>query len=262
MTKTAVITGGSSGIGKRTAEKFASNGYKVYELSRSGKSTAGITHIYCDVSSEQSVKEAFAEISKAQNHIDVMINNAGMGISGTIEFTEEESARKIFDVNFFGTFHCVKEALPLLRNSDDAVIINLSSVAAVLSIPYQSFYSATKAAVNSLTLALKNELKQFGIKVSAVMPGDVSTGFTDSRKKNDKGAEIYGSVAANAVSVMEKDERGGMKPEYIAALIYKVSQKNSPKVLYTGGVKYKLFVFISKVLPVNFVNMLVGKIYG
>ena len=261
MGNVAVITGGSSGIGKSTAILFVKKGYTVYELSRSGKSENGITHITADITNADEVDNAFKLVFEREGRLDILINNAGMGISGAIEFTELSQAHRIFDVNFFGTFICSKAALPYLRQSSGSRIINLSSVAAPLSIPFQSFYSATKAAVNSLTLALANELRPFGIQVSAVMPGDVRTGFTDAREKCEEGSALYGETINNAVSSMEHDELSGMTPDYIASIIWRVSQKKKPKVLYTAGGKYKLFVFISKLLPANFCNKLVGKIY-
>ena len=262
MGNVVVITGGSSGIGKSTASLFVSKGCTVYELSRTGKSENGVRHITADITIPEDIQRAFKEIFDSEGRLDLLINNAGMGISGAIEFTSAEQAHRIFDVNFFGTFLCCKEALPYLRKSSGSRIINLSSVAAPLSIPFQAFYSATKAAINSLTLALTNEVRPFGIRVSAVMPGDVHTGFTAAREKNEDGSALYGEVIKRAVSSMEKDELTGMTPDFIAGVIYRVSQKRNPKALYTAGGKYKLFVFISKILPVNLVNKLVGKIYG
>lgn len=262
MGNVVVITGGSSGIGKSTADLFTQKGYTVYELSRSGKSENGITHITADITNPEDIQRAFKEVFDKEGRIDLLINNAGMGISGAIEFTSPEQAHRIFDVNFFGTFMCCKEALPYLRRTKGSRIINLSSVAAPLSIPFQAFYSATKAATNSLTLALANEVRPFGIKVSAVMPGDVHTGFTAAREKNEDGSALYGETITRAVSSMEKDELSGMTPDFIASAIFRISQKKNPKVLYTAGGKYKLFVFISKVLPVNLCNKLVGKVYS
>ncbi len=262
MGNVVVITGGSSGIGKSTAGLFTQKGYTVYELSRSGKSENGVTHITADITNPEDIPKAFKAIFDKEGRIDLLINNAGMGISGAIEFTSAEQAHHIFDVNFFGTFLCCKEALPYLRRTAGSRIINLSSVAAPLSIPFQAFYSATKAAINSLTLALSNEVRPFGIKVSAVMPGDVHTGFTAAREKSEDGAALYGETITKAVSSMEKDEISGMTPDFIASVIFRIYQKKNPKVLYTAGTKYKLFVFISKILPVNLCNKLVGKIYS
>ncbi|MGI5986084.1 MAG: SDR family oxidoreductase [Clostridiales bacterium] len=262
MGNVAVITGGSSGIGKSTAQLLSKKGYSVYELSRSGKSENGIAHLTADITKPEDIKQAFKTVFDTEGRIDLLINNAGMGISGAVEFTDIEQAHRIFNVNFFGTFLCCKEALPYLRQTKGSRIINLSSVAAPIPIPFQAFYSATKSAVNSLTLALSNEVRPFGIKVSAIMPGDVHTGFTASREKTEDGEELYGNTIKRAVSSMEKDELSGMTPDYIASFIYRISQKKNPKVLYVAGSKYKLFVSLAKFLPVGLCNKLVGKIYS
>ena len=258
----AVVTGGSSGIGKAACALFLAGGFTVYEISRHGKDEDGVSHVTADITDEKSVTDAFSTIFNREKRIDVLVNNAGMGISGAVEFTELSAAKKIFDVNFFGALNCIKAALPYLRESKNAHIVNLSSVAAPVAIPFQSFYSATKAAINSLTLALRNEVKPFGIKVSAVMPGDAKTGFTDAREKSAAGAELYGEAIARAVESMEKDERNGMSPEQVAKVVYKAATAKNPKPLYTAGGVYKLFVFLTKILPTRLFNWIVGKIYG
>lgn len=143
-----------------------------------------------------------------------MINNAGMGISGSVENTSERDFDSISDVNFKGTYNCIRFGLPLLRQSKGR-LVNVSSVAGAIAIPYQAFYSATKAAVLSLSDALRNEVRPFGVKVLAVLPGDVKTCFTESRRKNaDEG--VYAAYAENSVKVMEKDEQQGMSAAYAA----------------------------------------------
>ncbi len=259
--KVAVVTGASSGIGKDAAKRFADNGYVVYGISRTGRDENGVIHISADVTKPETLESAYKRVFDEQQRLDVLVNDAGMGISGAIEFTELADARRIFDVNFFGTFCSIKAALPYLRKTDGARIINLSSVAAPVAIPFQAFYSATKAGINSLTMALANELKPAGIKVSAVMPGDVRTGFTDARVKNESGAELYGEKIKQAVGAMEKDERGGMEPGVVGELIYRIAQKKNPKVLYTAGGKYKFFVLLTKLLPANVYNKIVGAMY-
>jgi len=261
MNKTAVVTGGSSGIGRAAADMLSQRGYAVYELSRSGKSRDGVTHVHCDVCDEQSVAAAFETIGERAGHIDILINNAGMGISGAVEFTPIEDARRIFDVNFFGGFLCVRAALPLLRRSEHAAIVNTSSVAAIAAIPYQAFYSATKAAVNMLTLALRNELKGFGISVCAVMPGDAATGFTSARKKTALGAELYGEAIQKAVASMERDERGGMTPNDVAKVIVGAALSRHPRALYVAGTKYRLMSYLIKILPATTANWIIGKMY-
>lgn len=261
MNKVAVVTGGSSGIGKETARLLSQKGYTVFEFSRSGRDEDLVKHITVDVTDEGQVRAAFEQVFSERGRLDLLVNNAGMGISGAIEFTEIQEARHIFDVNFFGVFSCIKESLQYLRKTQNSQIINVSSVAAVFSIPYQSFYSATKSAQNSLTLALSSELRPFHIRVNAIMPGDVHTGFTEARSKNEVGAEFYGDIIKNAVAVMEKDENRGMSPEKIAEAIVKVSQKECTGKLFTVGGKYKAAVFLSRFLPVSFVTKLIADMY-
>ncbi len=257
MNKTAVITGASSGIGFFTAELFAKKGFKVYDLSRSGKDTDSVKHIFCDVTDPKSVSDAF---DKIEGDIDTLILNAGYGISGAIEFTDIAEAKRQFDVNFFGALLCAQAVLPRMRKQNYGNIIFVSSVAAIFSIPFQSFYSASKAAINSLTCALKQEVKPFNIKVSSIMPGDTKTSFTTNRNKNQKGANVYKSLN-NSVTAMEKDEQTGVSAQKVAKVIFKQAQKKRPKVLMTVGAKYKLFVLLSKLLPSNFANNVVGGMY-
>ena len=258
--KTLILTGGSSGIGKAAAELFADNGYRVYELSRHGKSVGGIVHIDCDVTNEQQVREAVAKVIENDHRIDVLLSNAGFGISGAVEFTDTDDARRQFDVNLFGALNVVKAVLPQMRQQHDGMILFTSSVAAVLSIPYQSFYSASKSAINALALALRNEVAQFGIRVSALMPGDVSTGFTAARDKSDAGAQVYKSMR-KAVETMENDERGGMSADRLARKMLWIVTRRNPAPLYTEGFNYQVFWLLEKILPKRLSNWIVGKLY-
>ena len=148
-----------------------------------------------------------------------------------------------------------------MRAQKSGHIVNISSVAAPLAIPFQSFYSATKSATNSLTLALRNEVKPFGIKVCAILPGDVKTGFTAARRKSCAGAEVYGAAIDRAVAVMEHDEQNGMPPELVAKAVLRAANAQNPKPLATVGFQYQLFVVLSKLLPARLTNALVGMIY-
>lgn len=257
-----VVTGGSSGIGKATAELFAARGYTVCELSRSGKDTSTVRHISADMMDERSVTDAFAQVEREYGGIDILICNAGCGISGAVEFTEVANAQRLFDVNFFGVLRCVKAAVPIMRRQKGGRIVCLSSVAAPLAIPYQAFYSASKAAVNDLVLALRCELRQFGIRVSAVMPGDARTGFTESREKIHTGDDVYGGAISRAVSAMEKDERSGMPPEAVARKAYRAASVRRPRPFYVAGFQYRLFILLNRLLPTATVNWIIGKLYG
>ena len=259
--QTLVISGGSSGIGKATASLFAERGWRVFELSRHGVSHSGIVHVDCDVCSEESTRAAIAEVLRQTDTIDVVISNAGYGISGAIEFTKIGDVEHQMDVNFLGAVRFTQAVLPQLRKQRRGRIIFTSSVAAVLAVPYQAFYSASKAAINAMALALANEVREFGIRVSVLMPGDVQTGFTDARAKSVAGEEIY-RHADEAIKSMEKDERGGMRPDRMARIFYRIATSRNPRPQYVGGLQYRVFCFLDRLLPKRFVNWIEGKMYS
>lgn len=256
--KIVAITGASSGIGFATAKKYLDKGCKVYNLSRTPSSANGIINLTCDVTSQYSIEEAFEQIAASEGKIDVLILNAGYGISGAVETTPTDKAKWQFAVNFFGTFECFKAAMPLLCKSTQKQpkIIIVSSLAGVIPIPFQAFYSASKAALCSLARCLASELKSQKIGVTAVLPGDVKTAFTAKRIKN-KEPDKYKGSASNAVGTMEKDENNGLKPETVATLIYKLSQKKRLGPYYTAGFVNKLFLFLARIMPPAFVDWVV-----
>ncbi len=257
-----VISGASSGIGLAAAKLFNAKGYTVYGLNRRLPSDhQGVSYICADVTQPDSVRNAIESIWQKEHRIDILINNAGFGISGAVEFTGCDDAGKQFEVNFFGMFSCVQAVLPHMREQKHGMIINMSSVAGVIPIPFQAFYSASKAAINSLTLSLANEVRPYGIRVCAIMPGDVRTGFTSAREKTAEGREFYPALT-DSVASMEKDEQNGMSPEYVAKIILRIAAKRNPKPLYVAGVSYKFLVLLNKLLPVRLANRIVGRIYA
>jgi len=261
MKRVCVLTGGSSGIGKAAAELLAENGYTVYELSRNGSGTERVRHITADVTDAGQVRAAVSQVLAEQGQIDLLVNNAGFGISGAVEFTDPKDAYAQLNVNFFGSLNCIQAVLPAMRAQKSGRIISISSVAAPIAIPFQAFYSATKSAVNSLTLALRNEVRPFGVKVCAVLPGDVKTGFTAARKKSAAGADVYGKALERAVSVMEHDEQNGMPPVKVAKTVLRAANAKRPSAFYTVGFQYQVFVLLNKLLPASWANALVGMIY-
>lgn len=258
--KTMIITGGSSGIGKATAEMFAKNNYKVYELSRHGESTKSITHIDCDVTNSDDCKRAVEQVKKECGIIDVLISNAGMGISGAVEFTDVNEAKKQFDVNFFGALNITQAVLPQMREQRSGKIIFVSSMMAVFSLPFQAFYSASKSAINSLAMALRNEVAPFGIEVCSLMPGDVKTGFTAARKKSLVGCDVYTHME-KAVSTMERDEQNGITPERMARKLLKLANAKHPDAASTVGWMYHLFILLGRLVPTTWAYKIIGKMY-
>ena len=173
MSKVAVVTGGTSGIGKQTALALKAAGYTVYELSRRAQGVEGLHHLVADITREELVDAAIGEVLRQEGHIDVVVNNAGFGISGAIEFTKTEDAKRLFDADFFGMVNVNRAVIPHMRQAGAGRIVNLSSVAAAAPIPFQAYYSAAKAAVNSYTMALANELRapcSRGISTRALPP--------------------------------------------------------------------------------------------
>ena len=261
-TKVVVITGASSGIGLEMSKYLCQKEYIVYGISRTKIHDKYIKSIQADVTNYEQLKTAYQEIFDIEGQIDCLINNAGMGISGSIEETSLEDASYLMDVNFMGVFYSSKAMIPYLRKSKHAKIINMSSVAARLSIPFQGFYSSSKAAVNAFSESLNIELAPFNIQVCSVMPGDIRTSFTKNRKKNINESNHYSKRVEKSISVMEKDEQNGMDPEYAAKVIYKLLRRKRLPLYKTIGFKYKVFIFLQKLLPTKLVNRLVGSIYG
>lgn len=262
MNKIAVVTGGSSGIGACTADALLAKGCKVYEISRRDCNRTGIRHFSADVTEEAEVQTVIAAIAAEAGQIDILVNCAGFGISGAIEFTELEDAKKQMDVNFFGTVNVCKAALPIMRRQGSGRIVNISSVAAPVPIPFQAYYSATKAAVNAYTCALANEVRPYGITVTAVQPGDIQTGFTAARKKSVAGDDVYGGRISRSVSVMEHDEQHGMKPETAGRYLAKIALKKRVKPLYAIGFSYQFVCTLCKVLPCALQNRIIGQLYA
>lgn len=259
--KTMLITGGSSGIGKATVQYFLQKGYRVFELSRHGESYDGVTHLYCDVTKPEDCRNAVTEVIAQCDKIDVLISNAGMGISGAIEFTGMEEARKQLDVNFYGAVNITQAVLPYMREAGGGSIIFVSSLAGVFAIPFQAFYSASKAATISFAMALKNEVRQFGISVSCMLPGDVKTGFTSAREKSAAGSDVYTNLN-RSVNSMEKDEQNGLDPMCIAKKLYQMAESSSPRAINTVGLMYKAFLLLNKLLPTTLAYRIVGMMYA
>ena len=261
-TKIAIVTGGSSGIGKAAAHALKAAGCRVYEFSRRETLDPDLVHISCDVGDDSSVKAAVDRVYDAEGRVDILVNCAGFGISGAIEFTETDAAIRQLDVNFFGVVRCTRAVLGRMREAGRGRIVNISSVAGPIPIPFQAFYSASKAAINDYTMALANEVRPFGISVCAVMPGDIASGFTAAREKQIAGDDIYGGRISRGVKSMEHDEQNGMSPETAGRYIAKIALKKNVKPLYAIGFVYKLFTVIMRAIPCRLSNWILGLLYA
>ena len=255
MNKVAIVTGGTSGIGLAAVRALREKGCTVYALSRHGE-------IPCDVSDEASVRAAVQTVLDREGHIDILVNCAGFGISGAAELTSLEAAKKQLDVNLFGTANMVKAVIPAMRKQGGGRIVNTGSVAGFVPIPFQTWYSASKAAVQSYTMAMGNELSPFGITLTAVLPGDTKTGFTAARQKIDDPEGLYGGRIERSVERMEHDEQHGVPAQKVGDLIARVALKRRVKPLYIPGFSYNLVNVLMRLLPSGVANKLIGMLYA
>jgi len=260
--KVVLITGGSSGIGKAAAEALRDAGCTVYEGSRRDSEQSGIAHLTLDVTDEASAGRAVDEILRREGRLDILVNCAGSGISGAVEFTEADAVKRQMDVNFMGTVNMTKAVLAPMRVAGQGRIVNISSVAAEFPIPFQTYYSASKAAVNAFSMALANEVRPFGITVTAVQPGDIRTGFTAARAKSSVGDDVYEGRISRSVARMEHDEENGMDPAAAGRMIAKIALRSRVKPVCTLGFSYRCLGFLRKILPCGPVNRLIGVLYA
>ena len=263
MDKVIVITGASGGIGYAIAKNLSAHGCRVYDLSRTVKPHLEVTGAYkCNVNDTARADEILAEIFQKEGRIDVFINNAGFGIAGAIENTKSENIYAQVDTNLSAVMALSSVAIKYLKQSGGGNLINICSVGGIIPLPYQAAYSATKAGVDVFSRALANEVKQFNIKVTTVLPGDMKTNFTARRIiDNDTNDEQYKKSVEKSIKKAEKEELNGASPDVVGKVVYKILKKKNPPLRKTVGFTYKLIVFLPRVLPLKFVNWLVRKIY-
>ena len=260
MAKVVVVTGASSGIGLATAQRLATAGYKVYGLARRPFSDELFACLQADVTDEKGMEALLQSIYEKEGHIDAVVNNAGMGIAGAMEYATPESIQRIFDTNLTALVKISSLALKYLKETKGN-LVNIGSVAGELPIPFQSCYSATKAGVLNFSLALDGEVRRFGVKVTVVQPGDTKTGFTAARVI-EGGDEGYNGKVGQSIRRMEHDEQNGKSPDSVAKAVEKALRRKHPPLKITVGGQYKFFVGLKKLLPVRFVNFILRKLYA
>lgn len=255
--KIIVITGGTSGIGKHIVNTFRKSN-TVINLARSCE-TCG-DDIKCDVSVLSDVEAAFSLIKERFGKIDILINNAGYGVSGAAELLTDEEVERIFKVNFMGVYRCCKQALPLM--SKGGKIVNISSACAIFPLPFRSMYCASKVAVSMFSHSLREEVRPYGIDVTAICPGDIKTEFTVNRVKNFTTNERYGERIRKADEHISKREHKRMSVDYACRKIEKIIAKKRYKPFYLVGKKYKFLYALYKVFPLNVILKSTGKMFA
>lgn len=253
MSKIVLVTGASSGIGKSIAENLCQKGMVVYGTSRTPKKEEinGVKILPLNVLEVDTIKTAMATILKNEGRLDVLINNAGMGITGPIEDTPTDEMRRVFNTNLFGPIDVMKAVLPQMRQQKSGLIINVTSIAGYMGLPFRGIYSASKGALEVVTEATRMEVKQFGITITNVAPGDFATNIAAGRYhtpvfENSAYKEKY----AENLALMDTHVDNGLNPQVMANAVYKIIQKNNPKIHYkVGGFLEKFSIVLKRVLP-------------
>ncbi len=257
MQKVAIITGASRGIGLACAKRLVRGGWKVYGISRRKCECQDFSSFEADVNDHEKIAQIFDTIFQKEGRIDALVNNAGFGIAGAIEDAKPENVDAIISTNLASVIKLCKLATKFLKESEGR-IVNISSVAGVIPLPYQACYSATKAGVEIFSRALATELSPYNIKVSAVLPGDTKTDFTNQRVI-DGGDNVR---ATKSIEKMAKDEQNGKSPDFVAAVVEKMLKSKRPPLRKTVGFVSKLEIFLTRICSTKFVNFIVRKLYG
>ncbi len=253
MSKVVLITGASSGIGKAIATFLFDKGYKVYGTSRNPKNVESCSFklIALDVLKVETIQNAVDFIIQKEGKLDVLVNNAGMGITGSVEDTPTDEMRTVFNTNLFGAIDVMKAVLPQMRAQKSGLIINVTSIAGYMGLPFRGLYSATKGALEIISEAASMEVKQFGINVVNVAPGDFATNIASGRYhtpvfENSAYKETY---KAN-LDLMDAHVNGGMNPDEMAKAVYSIINAKNPKIHYkVGGFMEKFSIVLKRILP-------------
>ncbi len=256
MSKVALITGASSGIGKETAKLLVKQGYTVYGAARrldkmQELKQAGVKLIAMDVTDDESMVDGIKEIIANEHTIDVLVNNAGYGSYGALEDVPLSEARYQFEVNIFGMARLTQLVLPYMRAQHSGRIINISSIGGEIGEPHGAWYHATKYAVEGLSDSLRMELKEFGIDVVVIRPGAIVTewaGIARESMLKMSGDTAYKELAHKHYKMFEQADKRGSLPIVVAKTIVKAITVARPKTRYATGGGAKLILFARKIL--------------
>ncbi len=253
MSKVVFITGASSGIGKSIGEFLLQKGFVVYGTSRNPEnySNSKISLVALDVRNSESIHKAIHEVLDKEGKIDVVINNAGVGITGPLEEIPLEEIKNNFETNLFGPIEVMKAVLPSMRNQKSGLIINITSIAGYMGLPFRSVYSASKGALELITEGIRMEVKPFGIHITNVAPGDFATNIASGRYHAPliKGS-AYENTYGKTLETMNEHVDSGSNPIEMAEGIYKIINTSNPKVHYKiGAFMQKFSIVLKRILP-------------
>ncbi|WP_341217202.1 SDR family oxidoreductase [uncultured Wocania sp.] len=253
MSKVVLITGGSSGIGKSVGEYLTQKGFVVYGTSRSPENytDSKFSILKLDVKKVDTITKTVNTIIKTEGKLDILINNAGAGITGPIEEIPETEIKANFDTNFFGPINVIKAVLPQMRKQQSGLIINVTSIAGYMGLPYRGIYSASKGALELLTEAFRMELKSFNINMTNVAPGDFATNIAAGRYHAPLLNESpYKKPYGNTLKLMNEHVNSGSNPNMMAKAILKIINSKTPKGHYkVGDFMQKFSIVLKRILP-------------
>lgn len=260
--KVAVITGASGGIGWEIAKYLSENNWKVYSLSRKEKISNEIQFIKCNLYDENDVKQKISEIARKEKTIEILINNSGYGISGSIENMNQKDYLNMFELNAIVPIKLIDWITPYL-NKNKSIIFNIGSMAGVFAIPFQAGYSLTKVFIDLITEFLVEKLNKNNISICNIMPGDTKTNFTKNRKiPNFEIEEEYAKRIKASLVQMEKDEMHGHNPRKIAKIVFKTQKKSRIPIKIPVGFKYKFLYLLAKHLNPLIIEKILYEIYA
>lgn len=269
--RNVLLTGASSGIGAATAILLSQEGYsvwgttrnlaKVKELPEELRSSARFVEM--DVTDTASVRRGVAEVIREAGRIDVLVNNAGFGIYGPIEEVPVELVKEEFETNVFGMIRVVQEVVPFMRERRSGLVINISSLAGKIVVPFQVHYGASKHAVEAFTEGLRQELRPFGVKVVAIEPAYINTNFNNATRFGYRKGSPYRPWLEASWKVIDRKLRESPPPSVVARAILKVMRDpNPPARLPCGAFGYTLLPFVARFMPDSLKEYLVRVFYG
>lgn len=254
--KVILITGASSGIGRACAGHLSSRGYRVFGTCRNAGdlklANCNIEMLSMNVDDESSVQAAIKDLLEKAGRLDCVVNNAGFALMGSVEDTSIKEAKAQMETNFFGVLRVCRAVLPVMRKQGSGHIINISSLAGVLGLPFSGLYSASKFALEGMTESLRLELRPFGVRVVLIEPGDFNTQLPARRRiaKESETNSSYQQKLAQFKSAQEKDEAKAPSPEPVAYLVERILKTDTPALRYTVGMLgQRIVVPLKRLLP-------------
>jgi len=257
QSKTALVTGASSGIGEATAQRLVMAGYKVYGTSRRAAkaSQRSFELLPLDVTSDESVAATVGEVLRAEGRIDLLVNNAGFGIApAAAEESSIEQARSIFETNFFGIVRMTRAVVPHMRRQRAGRVINIGSVLGFLPMPYAALYAATKHAVEGYSESLDHELRTWGVRVSVIEPAYTKTGFDANFLEADSKLDEYHEVRASLRKTLTEVMAAADDPGVVADVVLEAASAARPKLRYTAGVRAGRLRLLRRFAPAGLID--------